>query len=191
MAYYFIMPDGYELGGIKKTKHCDIVYFNKKKNGTFKQVNIKTNGKDKVPKKKETKISVDVNGDWNEVSIDLWKPKHVIQYMQLKNKEVFDKIPLELKWSFKDNKNVRERTKSLAYAKRLLDKFKRARIDKNKLKEYIDWCFTREGVFPSMALVSCDNWIDTYSLTILNGRNKKSKLNPDDDWKKQVDKLND
>lgn len=140
--------------------------------------------------KKRSKPSPVADKKFYELSPEDWRPKHIVQYFRSKYKKEYDVIPLQLDWN--DSGHVRsgqarERSKCWAYAKHLTDKFNSKNINIKRFKHYIDWTFDEFDINPTMALISCNSWIDQYLLKVVK---KRKRMNENkEDWDKKIEKL--
>lgn len=187
------IDDNMEVVQLKNRKtHKTILLVRKKVRGTFVEL-------DKSPKyvkqykkaSKKVEPSI-VNKSFSDVNPEDWRPKHIVQYVRNRYEIIYNSIPLELQWSDRGyTPNPRERSKSWAYAKHLLDKLQKIKISKKRLRHYIDWCFSSKDIPPTMALISCNNWLDSYNYEFKNKRIRQSKIveiakNRTELWEKQA-----
>jgi hypothetical protein len=136
-------------------------------------------------KKKKNKLSYTSDKYFYNVPISYWKPKHICQYIKSKFKSVYHSIPLELQWDDTGwTENSTSRSRCWAYAKHLIDKFVKIGINKERLKDYIDWSFeNQKNITPSMGLLSSNNWIDQY---YFKNKRKRIQTNYNDKKESQI-----
>ena len=192
--FSIIMPDDWNF--IKINKEGKNIFIFTKIDKQFKlleltdeEIKIK---RGKVKKAIHKKVVMPIQKrNYNELSPEDWKPKHIVQYIKFKFTTIYGFIPLELKWKSRGYiSNAKDRAKCWAYAKHLIDRFNRAKIAKTRLKHYIDWVFqVKVNTIPSMGLLSCNNYIDEYKFkqsrkrldAVRNGYIEDNKV-----WDKQV-----
>jgi len=193
-----ILPDN-EILITKTYKNKILIVKNKQRKSSFIEIdddNIKKRKKYKLPKKYSPPNPTS-SLPFHKVNPEDWRPKHCCQYIRYKYRVIYGNIPLELDWPDKGyTKHSKERVRCWAYAKHLIDKFDRLNLSRKRLKHYIDWCFNRFNLVPTMALLSCNNWIDQYNLEnrkkkITNIVEKKNVKTRTKEWEKMVRDLND
>ena len=164
-----------------------LIIMGKKRKGMFKKGKPKKIDKIRLKKKivKNTVI-----GNWMDTDEGLWRPKQLIQYVKHRYVVKYSKLPLELDFADEGyTLHSRERLRAWAYGKHLLDKLNRHGI-KNKVRNYISWCFETQTrrITPTMALLSCNNWIDQYFFTMSNV-SQDNQSNDSEDWDDSIKEL--
>ena len=159
-----------------KTKKGKIFLIRKRRKGKFIKTSKEPKAKQykKVVKKTTQSIS---NKKFHQVNPEDWRTKHIVQYLKNKYNIIYNTIPLELQWDERGySKQAKERARNWAHAKHLLDKFDRLKISRKRIRHYIDWCFDTRNINPTMSLLSCNNWIDSYNLEFRNKRIRQTKV---------------
>ncbi len=158
-----------------KTKKGKILLIKKKPKSNFIETNEpKTKQYRKIIKKTSQAVT---NKKFHQVNPEDWRPKHIVQYLKNKYEIIYNTIPLDLQWDEKGyTKQAKDRAKNWAYAKHLLDKFDRLKISRKRVRHYIDWCFDEKNIVPTMSLLSCNNWIDSYNIEFRNKRIRQTKV---------------
>ena len=154
-----------------------IILLKKRNKGIFVDIDKSPKYKNIYKKKSVAVAKSIVNKSFYDVNPEDWRPKHIVQYVKNKYEITFNSIPLELQWDDKGySENARSRSKSWAHAKHLFDKMDKVNINRKRIRHYIDWCFEFKNIPPTMALISCDNWIDSYNFEFRNKRIRQSKI---------------
>jgi len=143
----------------------------------FTEVDVTQRNKNvklKVPKNKSVIQSPELSKKpFTDVSPADWRQKHLVQFVKYYYKKEFGSLPLELKWEDTGyTTNAKERSKSWAYAKSLMNRFEKLEIPKKKIPQYIEWAFAYYEITPTMSLLQCSNWIDTFKFNVLRKRKK-------------------
>ena len=175
-----VVEDGIDVIVLKNSKTKSTTILLKKKiKGEFVELeddHPKFKNKYKRHRPKEMSPSV-AKKDFYDVNPQDWRPKHVVQYVKNLYEIIYGSIPLELQWEQKGySKNAHSRSKSWAYAKHMLDKFDKLGVSRKRVKHYLDWCFETKNIPPTMSLLACNNWIDSYNFEFKKKRIRQSKV---------------
>jgi len=166
-----VLPENFEPSIVKIKGKSPLIMCNKRKKSKFVEIEGKRN-KYRMPKKKYVAPDPISSLSFYKTNPEDWRPRHICQYVKYKFRAIYGHLPLELQWHERGYSSyAKERSRSWAYSKHLIDKFGRAKLPKKRLQHYIDWCFNEFNITPTMALLSCNSWIDQYSL-----KNRRKKM---------------